>query len=336
MTSTPAFRLLLLGSAALASALLTPAAAQQQNPAQQEGSTPQSPPPPRFGVPANYLGRFSGLSPVLETDDKSDITKLGLAGIPLPAEQDWRVLLVRRPDYWDYTLSTRKNDTTYLVGKLDNIWRGEAVHDPYTGPQFRALLSFGGFSELSGGYAFTALDGKARILSKVGVAASGDIRTPFGYTQAGGTFGTRVGAVNFSVTPQARVYLYPFETSAYGSAEVVFAANTALTPQLLLEANHLERWSAGRSVIPEFAQSRAQETNLSATYRLPVEGDPAFGLGAVRGSYSHNWQNQWDYLRGDVLLRSSSLPVMMGPRLEYRSGPDGQGRWVYGLVTLGK
>lgn len=299
----------------------------------QSGAT-SSPSP--FGVPSNYFSRFGGLSPILELDDKNDPSHIGLTGVPLPTEYDLRFTVAKRPTTWDYSLSTRYNDTTYLIGTENDIKRIEVTHNPYTGAQFTGLLREKGLSELSGGYAQTALDGKVYFLNKAGLAASGQVFTPFAYSQVGGNVNQQVGKVSFRVSPLARIYLYPVEAETHSSAEVTFVATVPVTPQLLLEASHLERFAAGKSVIPEYALGRAQETNLYATYRLPYDTDPAFTLGAIRGGYTHNWQNDWNYFRGDVLLRSNALPIMFGPRAEYRLAPDGKGTWVYSLVTLGK
>lgn len=296
----------------------------------------QAEPGPRFGVPTDYFSRFGGAAPIFEVNDKNDLTRVGLSGVPLPTAYDLRFTVAKRPTTWDYSLSTRMNDTTYLIGIENDVRRLEVTHNPYTGPQFTGLLREKGVSELSGGYAQTALDGKVYILNKAGLAASGDIFTPFSYSQVGATFTEQVGKVNFRVSPIARLNLYPVEQAAHSSAEVTVAATTALTPQLLLEASHIERFAAGKSVIPEYGFGRVQETNLYATYRLPYTTDPAFTVGAVRGGYTHNWQTDWNYFKGDLLLRSSAIPVMFGPRAEYRMAPDGTSSWVYSLVTLSK
>ncbi|WP_261665076.1 hypothetical protein [Deinococcus sp. Marseille-Q6407] len=302
-------------------ALLPAAAAQDNSP---------------FRVPENYLGRFGGTSPIFELNDKSDITRLGLNGIPLPTNADIRFTVAKRPNSWDLLLSTRRNDTTYLIGTENQVRRVEVSHNPYTGPQFTGLLREKGLSEVSAGYAFTTLDNKVYVYNKAGLAASGDLREPFTYTQVSTSYNDKVGEVNFRVAPLARLYTYPFEGKVHASAEVVVSANTRPTPQLLLEASHLERFATGDSVIPDFRQGRAEETNLNATYRVPYQNDPQFGIGALRGGYTHNWQNDWNYFRGDLFLRSNLLPFMAGPRAEYRLSPDGKGSWVYGLVTLGK
>ncbi|MDO4264664.1 MAG: hypothetical protein Q4C67_10755, partial [Deinococcus sp.] len=260
---------------------LLPAAAAQENTA---------PPSPRFGVPENYFGRFGGVSPILELNDKSNVTRIGLGGLPLPTEYDLRFTVANRPEQnlWDYSLSTRMNNTTYLLGIENNVRRAEVLHNPYTGPQFTGVVREKGLSELSGGYAFTALNGQAYIYNKAGLAASGAKREPFTYSQVGMAYTEKVGGINFRVAPLARLYLYPFGGKAHTSAEVLVSATAAPTPQLLLEASHLERFAAGESVIPDYGQARTQETNLYATYRLPYQNDPAFGVGAVRGSYTHN------------------------------------------------
>lgn len=319
-------------AALLTTLVLLPAAAAQST---QEAGAAQS---PRFGVPENYFGRFGGVTPILELDAKNDVTRIGLGRLPLPTEHDLRFTVANRPEQnlWDYSLSTRMNNTTYLVGIENDVRRAEVLHNPYTGPQFTGVVREKGLSELSAGYAFTALNGQAYIYNKAGLAASGERREPFTYSQVGTAYTEKVGGVSFRVAPLARLYLYPFEGKAHSSAEVLVSATATPTPQLLLEASHLERFAAGESVIPDYGQARAQETSLYATYRLPYAGDPAFGVGAVRGGYTHNWQNDWNYYRGDLFLRSNLLPVMVGPRAEYRVAPDGTGQWVYGFVTLGK
>ncbi|GHG02941.1 hypothetical protein GCM10017783_14100 [Deinococcus piscis] len=327
-----------LHSAALLLLLaLAPAAAAQSTAAPPPAET--APPAGlRFGVPTNYFGRFGGVSPILELNDKNDVSRIGLGGLPLPTEHDLRFTVANRPDkdVWDYSISTRMNNTTYLIGIENDVRRAEVTHNPYTGPQFTGVLREKGLSELSAGYAFTALEGQAYVYNKAGVAASGEKREPFTYSQVGTAYTEKVGNIDFRVAPLARLYTYPFAGKVHSNAELTVTATTAPTPQLLLEATHLERFAAGDSVISEYGLGRAQETSLYATYRLPYAGDPAFGVGAVRGSYTHNWQNDWNYYRGDLFLRSNLLPVMVGPRAEYRVAPDGTAQWIYGFVTLGK
>lgn len=118
---------------------------------------------------------------------------------------------------------------------------------------------------------------------------------------------------------------------AQASLDLNLSANYSPMSGLVLEASHLERQAAGSVPIGDFGLGRHHESNFNVTYRL-AGLDTAFRLGAVRSRVTRNWTGDYTLLRGDVLLRSSALPSMIGPSIGYQWGPGGKDS--HGLISL--
>ncbi|MCP2015733.1 hypothetical protein L1280_002909 [Deinococcus sp. HSC-46F16] len=288
-----------------------------------------------FQIPPNYLSRFASTELVISTE-----AGYGVRAFPLLMSQDIRVSVVKAPTYWDYNVSTRVNDTTLAAGVFYNVPRLEVTHDPSKGLQYGGLLQGGGnLTKFSAGYAHLLWENRARLLGNVGVAFVGGDGVPYAQTEASAGYGRSFGKLNTYVGSTARLFAFPVQQEAQGSVDAVVVLNTTPLPGLTLDATHFERFVTGEVAVPAFGLGRYNETNAGVTYRLPGDsalGGGAFGVGAVRTRLSHVWQSDVTTLRGDLLLRLSVLPSLVGPSVGYQWTPDGQGRWLVSLVTLPK
>ncbi|GAA5531817.1 hypothetical protein [Deinococcus aluminii] len=324
------FRFITAGAAALT--LTAPAVAAAQTPAA-----------PALHLPANYVSRFGGTEVVAGLDGG---VSFGVRYFPLPFEQDIRFLLVKHPQYWEYGLTSRINDTTFAAGVFDNglnasvgIPRLEITHDPWKGTQYSGRLQGSGYySRFTGGYAFTTLQDRVRVLNNVGVAFQGDVVAPYTQTEVGGGYGKAFGKVNAGFGSTVRLYTFPMQKEAQGSLDVSVSASTALAPGLTVDASHFERFVVGKVAIPDLNFTRYEESNASVTYRLPVSSTPpAFTVGALRSRLTRDWTNQYTYLRNDVLFRANALPSLVGASVGYQWSRDGKdNKWLLSLVFLPK
>lgn len=290
-----------------------------------------------FKLPSGYMNRF-GSSEVTVSDE----TGFGARSLPLPFDPDFRVSLVRQANYWEYTLSSRVNDTTLAGGVYFNgyaavsgIPRAEWTHNPQRGLQYSALIQGGGLhSHLSGGYAFVVAEDRVRVLNTVGVALQGDVLAPYLQTEVGGGISTTLGPVSTYLGATARLSAFPLQGQVQGSVDLYLAASYSPVPALTLSASHFERFAAGSVAIPDFGVGRYEESAFTATYRLPATGH-LVGLGALRTRVKRHWTSDSTSLRGDILLDIKGLPSMLGPSIGYQFGPDGRDtRWLLSLVAL--
>ncbi|GAA5511793.1 hypothetical protein Dcar01_00506 [Deinococcus carri] len=297
-------------------------------------------PAPLFRLPPNYISRFGGTETLADS-----ATGFGVRGFPLPFTQDIRLNLAKRPNYWEYALSTRLNDTTFAAGVFDNgaaakagIPRLDVNHDPWKGVQYRGLVQGNGASSrFTGGYAFTAFQDRVRVLNNVGVAYQGTAVAPYTQTEVYGNYGRSFGKVNASINSTGRVFTLPVQKEVQGSIDVTVAGNVSPVEGLTLEASHLERFTAGKiTTIPDLNLARYYETNAAITYRLPVSEPNQFGVGAVRTRLTNN-SDKYTYWRNDVLFRAGNLPVLIGPSVGYQWSPAGTPNQVlFGVSILGK
>ncbi|MDL2345769.1 hypothetical protein QOL99_16680 [Deinococcus sp. MIMF12] len=283
-----------------------------------------------FQIPPNYLSRFASTELVISTE-----AGYGVRALPLLMSQDVRISVVKAPTSWDYNVSTRVQDTTLAAGVFYNVPRLEVTHDPAKGLQYGGLMQGkGNLSKFSAGYAHLLWENRARLLGNVGVAFVDGDGVPYTQTEATAGYGRSFGKLGMYVGGAARLFAFPVQQDAQGSVDAVAVLNVSPLPGLTLDATHFERFVTGEAAVPAFGLGRYNETNAGATYRLP--GDAAFGVGAVRTRLSHAWQSDVTTLRGDLLLRLSVLPSLVGPSVGYQWTPDGQGRWLVSLVTLPK
>ncbi|WP_019585322.1 hypothetical protein [Deinococcus apachensis] len=297
---------------------------------------------PALRLPANYFPRFGDTEVVAGLDGG---VSFGVRAFPLPFKQDVRLVLARHPQYWEYGVSTRINDTSLVVGVFDNglgaaagIPRLEITYNPYRGLQYSGLLQGNGaYSRFAGGYAFTVFQDRVRVVNNAGVAFQGDVAATYTQTEVGAGYGKMFGKINTSFGVNARLYTFPIQREAQGSLDVSLNANTALAPGLTLVASHFERLVAGHVAIPALNHGRSQETNASLTYRLPMGATPpAFTVGALRTRVTRVWTGNVTTVYGDLLLRAEALPSLFGPSIGYQWAADGTGKWLFSLTFMGK
>lgn len=286
-----------------------------------------------FHLPPNYLSRFSSTELLVSTS-----SGFGARYVPLPFTQDVRLSLVKGPTSWDYGVSTRMNDTTLVAGVFYNTPRLEVTHDPYRGFQYRGLIQGrGATSFFTGGYAFTTLNNRVRVLNNVGVGFEGAAAAPYTQTEAGGGYGRSFGRLNASFWTTGRVFTFPVQRQAQGSLDFSVSASTTPLRGLTLDASHFERFAAGKAGLGSLNYGRYEESNASVTYRLPMSATPpAFTVGAVRTRLSRVWKGNVTTLYGDLLLRAEALPSMFGPSIGYQWAADGSGKWLFSLAFMGR
>lgn len=322
----------LLRAGAVALALTPPALAAAQ---------PGTPAPGGFRLPANYTSRFS-TTELLTSNEVG----FGVRYFPLPLDPDIRVTLARQPQYWEYNVSTRANDTFLAAGVFNNgsaasagIPRLEATRDPWRGVQYSGLLQGNGaYSRFTGGYAFTVARDRVRVLGNAGVAFKGDVAAPYTQTEVGGGYGRSFGKLNASLGAAARVFTFPVQRQAQGSLDVSVSANITPLQGLTLDGSHFERFALGTVPVSDLNFGRYQESNFSVTYRLPVgSSPPAFTLGAVRTRVTRKWTDDYTAVRGDLLFRVEALPSLVGPSIGYEWPRDrNASRWLLSLSFLPK
>lgn len=289
---------------------------------------------PSLKLPPNYLSRFGSTELVVSTQGG-----YGVRYFPLMFNQDIRISVVKAPTYWDYNISTRANDTTLAAGVFYNTPRLEVTRDPFKGVQYSGVLQGkGSLSKVSGGYAFTVAQDRVRVLNNVGVAIRPAEAAVYTQSEVGGGYGKSFGKVNTYVGSTARLYTFPVQKQAQGSLDTYASANISPARGLTLDASHFERFAVGKVAVPDFGLARYQESNVGVTYRLPTGNAPSsFGVGAVRSRLTHTWQNDYTYLRGDLLLNVGFVPTLFGPSIGYQWSPDGKdNKWLISLVTLPK
>lgn len=288
----------------------------------------------RLHLPPDYFSRFGGLQPVI-----SNTEGYGVRYFPLPFRQDIRLSVVKAPTYLDVGLTARSNDTSFAIGRFYNTPTFEITRNPYKGVQFGGVVrGNGGLSNFSGGYAFTLLQDRVRVLNNVGVAYKGDKAALYSHSEVSAGYGRAFGKLNTYVTATGRYYLFPMQQEGQASVDFYAAVNVSPVKGLQLDASHFERFVTGAVFIPDFGVGRYEGSTLSATYRLSA-GWPSsvLGLGAVRTRVSRDWTNDYTYVHGDLFLRTDVLPAMVGPSIGYRFGPGNkEGAWLLSLVALPK
>lgn len=289
---------------------------------------------PVFHLPANYLSRFSSTELLASSE-----AGFGVRYVPLPLTQDIRISVVKAPTYWDYGVSARLNDTSLAAGVFYNVPKLEVTHDPSRGLQFRGLVQGNGATSFfTGGYAFTALGDRVRVLNNVGVGFEGDsVAAPYTQTEVGGGYGRAFGKFNASFGATARVFTFPAQRQAQGSLDFSVSANISPLRGLTLDASHFERFAVGKVTLGALNYGRYEESNASLTYRLPVGSTPpAFTVGALRTRVNRVWTGNVTSVYADLLLRAEVIPSMFGPSVGYQWAADGTGKWLFSLAFMGK
>ena len=299
-----------------------------------------------FNLPSDYFNRF-GLTSVMASNYPG-AKGFGVRYLPIPMKAALRFSVVKRPTYWEYSVYSRYNDTTFQAGYFDagdtaehGVPRLEVTHDPYKGVQFGAYLQDPvRVSRFSAGYASPVLNGRAHVLNNVGVAFQSEVIAPFTYSQVSGGYSK-------DITPQFRVgfwsvgRLYTFPTHRSYEASLDVTPNLWFSPVRGLEvtAYHLERFVVGSqpvTTIPDFDLVPYHETSATASYRFKTTQD--FHLNMLRTRVTRDWTNERTYLYNDVLFRLNALPVLVGPTIGYQwwQNDTSSNRFLFGFSTAVK
>ncbi|MEF2277905.1 hypothetical protein V3W47_06300 [Deinococcus sp. YIM 134068] len=297
----------------------------------------------QFQLPANYLSRFSAVTVATGGSDEG----FGVRGVPLPFKETVRFNLVRHTHYWEYVLSARVKDTTFLLGRVDDgeasrtgVLRAEVNHDPFAGWQWGALWQEGdNLSKVSAGYAWAAEQNRVRLAVQGGYGRQGEVEAPYAVLDArlsdNATLPNKLGRANLTVS--TRSLLAPTLGEVQSSLDV--SGSLTLTPKggFSVTGRHLERFVLGEAVFADLDLDRYNVTSLSAVYRLPATPQGPGVVGAVGGLVQREWVDEYTTVRGDLLFNVPGVPFMIGPRVGYRWGPtQAQNSWVFSIATLGK
>ncbi|QLG09840.1 hypothetical protein HLB42_02950 [Deinococcus sp. D7000] len=287
-----------------------------------------------FGLkfPSGYFSRFDRVEVLASNTDG-----YGARFLPVPVTADLRVTLVKTPTGLDYGVGSQLGNLNVLVGVFGGVPKAEMNQSLPSGFQWSGLVQGrGALSRFALAYTHSGNEGRFRLLNAVGLAAEAGVGAPYGYSEVSGFAPRSFGKLNTAVGLTGRLYTFPLQMDAQASFDLSLSANYSPLPGLLLEASHLERGVAGSVPIGGFGLGRVQESNFAATYRL-AGPDTALRVGALRSRVARNWAGDRTTLLGDVLLRSSALPSMLGPSVGYQWGPGGQdGHWLISLVALPK
>lgn len=290
--------------------------------------------------PPDYFSRFGSIEVLA-----SSTSGFGVRAFPLPTPLDLRVSLAKRPNYWEYALSTRQKDTTFLIGVLDNgdtatagRPRLEITHDPWKGFQFSGVAQGPGFhSRASVGYATLLANDRVRFVNDIGVAFQNEVVAPYTHSEIGGGYSQPISnKVNAGIQVTGRLYTFPTHQKYQGSVDITPSIEVRPTPQLTLQASHMERFVNGQVAIPDLNLTRYQETNASLSYRLGGTAD--FSVGMLRTRVKEAWREKQTYLYNDVLFRVAALPVLVGPSIGYQWDQNNKAntRWIFSLSTAPK
>ncbi|GGO27414.1 hypothetical protein [Deinococcus humi] len=287
-----------------------------------------------FGLkfPSGYFNRFDRMEVVASNTDG-----YGARYLPVPIAADLRVTLVKTPTALNYGLGTQIGNLSVSVGVFGGVPRAEMSQYLPSGFQWTGLVQGkGALSRFALGYSHTENDGRFRILNAVGLAAVSGIDATYSYSEVSNFAPRSFGKLNTAVGLTGRLYTFPLQMDAQASFDLNLSANYSPLPGLVLEASHLERGVAGSVPIGDFGLGRVQASNFAVTYRL-AGPETALRLGAVRSRVARNWTGDTTSVVGDIFLRSSALPSMLGPSVGYWWGPGGKdGHWMISLVALPK
>jgi hypothetical protein len=287
-----------------------------------------------FGLklPPNYFNRFDRMEVLASNTDG-----YGARFLPVPIAADLRVTLVKTPTALNYGLGTQIGNLSVSMGVFGGVPRAEMGQSLPSGFQWNGLVQGkGALSRFALGYSHPENGGRFRLLNAVGLAARSDVNAPYSYSEVSSFASRSFGKLNTAVGLTGRLYAFPLQMDAQASFDLNLSANYSPLPGLVLEASHLERGVAGSVPIGDFGLGRVQASNFAVTYRL-AGPDTALRLGALRSRVARNWTGDTTSLAGDVLLRSSALPSMLGPSVGYWWGPGGKdGHWMISLVALPK
>lgn len=291
---------------------------------------------PDLGIklPPNYFSRFGMTS--LVASNAYGVNGFGVRYFPLPLPADLRLSVVKRPLYWEYALYTRQNDTTFQAGVFDNgdaakngIMKVELDHNPRAGLQYAALIqdidqpTRVHVSRFSVGYANLFLNNRVRLLNNVGIAFQKEVVAPYTYSVLSGGYTQKVNTyVSLGVNAAGILYTFPAQKEYQASVDVTPNIQLRPTPELTLNARHLERFVTSTSPtppIPDFNLDRYQQTDASVDYRLPFKTD--FSVNMLRTRVTRDWTNNRTYLYNDILFRVNALPVIVGPTVGYQWWP---------------
>ncbi len=287
-----------------------------------------------FGLklPPNYFNRFDRMEVLASNTDG-----YGARFLPVPVAADLRITLVKTPTAFTYGLGTQIGNLSVLVGVFGGVPRAEMNQSLSSGFQWNGLVQGkGALSRFAVGYSHAGDAGRFRLLNAVGVAAASGVDAPYSYSEVSDFAPRSFGKLNTAVGLTGRLYTFPLQMDAQASFDLNLSANYSPLPGLVLEASHLERGVAGSVPIGDFGLGRVQASNFAVTYRL-AGPDTALRLGAVRSRVARNWTGDTTSVVGDVFLRTSALPSMLGPSVGYWWGPGGKdGHWMISLVALPK
>ncbi|WP_230271474.1 MULTISPECIES: hypothetical protein [unclassified Deinococcus] len=293
-------------------------------------ATPAAPPSTGFKLPSDYLNRFGSAQFVASTTDG-----FGVRYLPLPLDRDVRFTLLKAPTYWDYGLTAQFGSLSAALGRFYNVPKAELTSAPGSGLQWSALVQGGAsHSHATVGYATQVWEGRVRFLNNVGVAQQGDVTAAYTQTEVSGGYSRAYGKVNTGLYSTVRMYAFPTQGKAQGSADVTAVIGVPLAAGLNLDASHFERFAVGQTAIGDFGFGRAQSSNASLTYRLPpAEG---FGLGAVRVRATRDWLGKSATADADVAFRIDGLPALMGGSVGYEwyETNASANKWRFALVAL--
>ncbi len=311
-------------------------------------------------IPPDYFGRFAGT-----TGFADSVNGYGVRGLPLPFKEDVRFTFISHPAYLEYAASLRYADTSYVAGRLENTDAGaalgvghlEVTHNPYTGPQYGALLQDQGrSSRLTAGYAWA--NGPVRALAEAGYAVQGSVNAA--YLHLGESAAVTLyndSAFTFGVAATARSYTF-FDQSQL-STDLSARFTVRPTHDSSVSIGQLERFVVGTSPIPDLNLTRYSLTSLDVTLAPKLT---LFGPLSWQGAQYHfqrSWQASVDDanwlsatlradldpvvldltphrdwvtnetgMRADLYYRSSAFPVLFGPSLDYL-WTDNSRRWVF-------
>ncbi|GAA0507496.1 hypothetical protein [Deinococcus depolymerans] len=293
-------------------------------------AAPAAPASTGLRLPPDYLSRFGSTQVVASSTDG-----FGVRYLPLPLDRDVRFTLLKTPTSWDYGLTGQFGSLSAALGRFYNVPRAELTSAPGSGLQWSALVQGGApHSHFTVGYATRVWDGRVRFLNNVGVAQQGGVTATYTQSEASGGYGRTYGKVNTGLYATVRVYAFPTQGKAQGSADVTAVVGVPLAAGLTLDASHFERFVVGESAIGDFGLGRAESSSVSLTYRPPPAG--GFGLGAVRVRASRDWLGKSSTADADVAFRIDGVPALIGGSVGYEwyETNASANRWRLALLAL--
>lgn len=288
----------------------------------------------QLAMPQDYWSRF-GMFSVLASQN----TGYGVRFLPLPIQPDIRLLFAKRPKYWEYALYTRQNDTTFMVGVMDNgdnADKGrpklEISHDPWLGVHFGGVIqSPGNASYFTAGYAFML--GDVRLLNNLGVAFQNDQLIPYIKTQASYYKDFTIDNLKLELPLLGILHTFP-NTSQYQMHIELKPAFEYRYKPFSVRVGQVSNFVFGGSAVPDFGGGSWHATDFALSYKLPAVS-PSFPLNTLRTRLHKHWTDQKTVVNADFLFTIDVLPILIGPSLGYQENgknPDAS-RWFVTFST---